>query len=65
MKIAKEFGSNSQSISNLEVTKLGLLLDVPEEKRVNFIEEHNVKDMSTRQLKEAIRSSSEMKLLID
>ena len=29
MKIAKEFGSNSQSISNLEVTKLGLLLDVP------------------------------------
>lgn len=59
MKIAKEFGSNSQSISNLEVTKLGLLLDVPEEKRVNFIEEHNVKDMSTRQLKEAIRSSSE------
>lgn len=62
MKIAKEFGSNSQSISNLEVTKLGLLLDVPEEKRVNFIEEHNVKDMSTRQLKEAIRSSSEKKI---
>ena len=62
MKIAKEFGSNSQSISNLEVTKLGLLLDVPEEKRVNFIEEHNVKDMSTRQLKEAIRSSSEKEI---
>lgn len=59
MKIAKEFGSNSQAISNLETTKLGLLLEIPEEKRANFIEEHNVKEMSTRQLKEVIKKSSD------
>lgn len=59
MRIAKEFSSNSQAISNLEVTKLGLLLDVPEDKRANFIEEHNVKEMSTRELKAAIRDTSE------
>lgn len=59
MKIAKEFGSNSQAISNLETTKLGLLLEIPEEKRANFIEEHNVKEMSTRQLKEVIKNSSD------
>ena len=33
-----------------------------QEEMKNFIEEHNVKDMSTRQLKEAIRSSSEKKI---
>lgn len=30
MNIAKAFSSNSQAISNLNVTKLGMLLDVPE-----------------------------------
>lgn len=59
MNIAKAFGSNSQAISNLSVTKLGMLLDVPEDKRENFIEEHNVKDMSTRELKEVIKSASD------
>lgn len=59
MRIAKEFGSNSQAISNLEVTKLGLLLDVPEDKRANFIAEHNVKEMSTRELKAAIKGESD------
>ena len=59
MRIAKEFNSNSQAISDLEVTKLGLLLDVPEDKRANFIEEHNVKEMSTRELRDVIRNSSE------
>ena len=50
MRIAKEFGSNSQAISNLEVTKLGLLLDVPEDKRANFIVEHNVKEIPAQQI---------------
>jgi hypothetical protein len=58
MRIAKEFGSNSQAVSNLEITKLGLLLDVPEEKRTSFIEEHNVREMSTRELKAAIRNNT-------
>lgn len=59
MNIAKAFGSNSQAISDLSVTKLGMLLDVPEDKRENFIEEHNVKDMSTRELKSVIKNASD------
>lgn len=60
MNIAKAFSSNSQAISNLSVTKLGMLLDVPEDKRENFIEEYNVKDMSTRELKAVIKSASDI-----
>lgn len=59
MNIAKAFCSNSQAISDLSVTKLGMLLDVPEDKRENFIEEHKVKDMSTRELKSVIKNASD------
>lgn len=57
MRIAKEFGSNSQAISNLGVTKAGLLLGIPNEKREEFIEKNDVKSMSTRELKKAIKQS--------
>ena len=57
MRIAKEFGSNSQAISNLEITKVGLLLDVPTEKREEFIEKHDLKSMSTREIKKVIKES--------
>lgn len=57
MRIAKEFGSNSQAISNLEITKVGLLLDVPTEKREEFIENHDLKSMSTREIKRVIKES--------
>ena len=57
MRIAKEFGSNSQAISNLEITKVGLLLDVPAEKREEFIEKHDLKSMSTREMKKVIKES--------
>lgn len=59
MRIAKEFGSNSQAISNLEITKVGLLLDVPTEKREEFIEKHDLKSMSTRDIKKAIKESGD------
>lgn len=59
MRIAKEFGSNSQAISNLEITKVGLLLDVPTEKREEFIEKHDLKSMSTREIKKAIKESGD------
>jgi hypothetical protein len=55
MRIAKEFGSNSQAISNLEITKVGMLLDIPSEKREEFIENHDLKAMSTRNIKKAVR----------
>lgn len=57
MRIAKEFGSNSQSISDLEITKVGLLLDVPSEIREEFIENHDLKSMSTRELKKVIKET--------
>ena len=57
MRIAKEFGSNSQAISNLEITKVGLLLDVPTEKREEFIEKHDLKSMSTREIKKVIKET--------
>lgn len=57
MRIAKEFGSNSQAISNLEITKVGLLLDVPTEKREEFIENYDLKSMSTREIKKAIKEA--------
>lgn len=57
MRIAKEFGSNSQAISNLEITKVGLLLDVPTEKREEFIENHDLKSMSTREIKKVIKET--------
>jgi hypothetical protein len=57
MRIAKEFGSNSQAISNLEITKVGLLLDIPSEKREEFIDNHDLKSMSTREVKKAVKES--------
>ena len=61
MRIAKAFGANSQAISNLEITKVGLLLDVPEDKRESFIENHDLKQISTRELKEIIKETVEKK----
>lgn len=57
MRIAKEFGTNSQAISNLEITKVGLLLDVPTEKREEFIENHDLKTLSTREIKKIIKET--------
>lgn len=57
MRIAKEFGSNSQAISNLEITKVGLLLDVPSDKREAFIENYDLKSMSTREIKKIIKDT--------
>ncbi len=61
MRIAKEFGSNSQSISNLEITKVGLLLDVPADKREDFMGKHDIKSMSTRELKSIIKKAVDRK----
>jgi len=55
MRAANEF-SNSQSISNLGVRKLFLLLDVPAEKREEFIDNNNLEDMTTRQLQKEVKN---------
>ncbi|HHX62470.1 MAG TPA: DUF3102 domain-containing protein [Epulopiscium sp.] len=64
MRVAKEF-PNFQTLGNLTQSKLFALLDVPEEKREDFIQENDVNEMTTRQLKDKIRSLKDEAIEID
>lgn len=65
MRIFEEYGAaqqsifgpeaNSQALGNLSYTKALRLLALPADEREAFVEEHNVEDMSTRELEAAIR----------
>ena len=70
MRIFREYGSMQQSIfggeaksqafANLTYTKALRLLAIPnEEEREQFIAEHNVEDMSNRELDKALREREE------
>lgn len=54
MKVANEF-ADSQAISNLEGTKVVMLLDVPVDMRDQFMEQNDIKKMTTREMKQAIK----------
>ncbi len=56
MRIAKEFGSNSQAISNLDITKVYLLMELPTENRDDFIANNDLKNMTTRDIKRKIKN---------
>ena len=58
MRLAREW-SNPSALADLGATKALMLLALPEEERDEFIEDHNVIDMSTRQLEQAIRERDE------
>lgn len=58
MRLAREW-SNPTALSDLGATKAITLLALPEEERERFMEEHNVIDMTTRQLEQAIRERDE------
>ncbi len=47
--------ANSQSIANIGYTQAVALLNIPAEERDDFIKEHNVPDMSIRELKQVIK----------
>lgn len=61
MKVAREYGdstgliSKAQALADFSITKALSLLKVPEEDRETFIEEHDVEDMTTRELEEEIK----------
>lgn len=62
MKLYTEFGSdqtslfgNSQTFLKLRPTQALEVLRLPEEEREEFVESHNVADMSTRQIKQAVQ----------
>lgn len=70
MKIYERYGSEqlsifgeakSETLGNLPYTKALKLLAVPEDEVEAFIEEHDVADMSTRELEQAIREREEAK----
>lgn len=54
MRIAKELG-NSQAISDLEATKIYMLMELPVEEREDFIQQNNLKNMSTREMKHVLK----------
>lgn len=70
MKVYREYGakqiapfgdnSNSQALENLSYTQAVLLMGIPQEEREPFIEEHNVENMSTRELQQVIREKQEL-----
>lgn len=56
MRIAKEYVSNSQAISNLEATKIYLLLELPVEEREDFVNQNDLQNISTREMKKKIKN---------
>ena len=58
MRLAREW-TNRQTLADLGAAKALTLLALPAEEREQFVEDHNVIDMSARQLKEAIRERDE------
>lgn len=71
MRLYREYGSdqgslfttvaNSQAIMNLDVSKALALTVLPPEEREEFVAEHDVEQMSTRDLKEALQENRELK----
>ena len=69
MRIFDEYGANqiplfgdnskSQALGNLSYTQAVALLTVPLEEREEFVKEHDIENMSTRQLQEAIKGQKD------
>lgn len=58
MRLAREW-TNRQTLADLGASKALTLLALPPEEREQFMEDHNVIDMSARQLEQAIRERDE------
>lgn len=61
MRLAREW-SNPTALSDLGATKALALLALPPEEREQFMEDHNVIDMSARQLEQAIKERDEARM---
>lgn len=58
MRLSREW-SNPTTLSDLGASKALMLLALPEPERDKFVEDHNVIDMSARQLEQAIKDRDE------
>ena len=70
MALASEYGGNqTQALARLSYTQAVLLLALPEEEREEFVESHDMEEMSTRELKrqlEALKGEkADMQLTMD
>ncbi|OUO10326.1 DUF3102 domain-containing protein [Flavonifractor sp. An4] len=63
MQLAREW-TNPQSIADLGATKAFKLLALPPEEREAFIQDHNVVDMSARELAQAIKERDEARMAV-
>ena len=61
MKLAREW-SNPNTLADLGASKALILLALPEGERDAFLEDHNVIDMSARQLEQAIKERDEARV---
>ena len=61
MKLAREW-SNPNTLADLGASKALMLLALPEGERDVFLEDHNVIDMSARQLEQAIKERDEARV---
>lgn len=68
MRIAREYGDNQlsmfggkdlQALGNISYTQAVALLGVPDYEREEFVQEHDVENMSTRELQQAIKERNE------
>lgn len=64
MRLAREF-SNPQALADLGATKALKLLALPQDEREKFVEDHNVIDMTTRQLEQAIKERDEARKAVE
>ena len=64
MKVAIEFG-DSESIPKVGLSKLIMLTSVSQEEREAFIEENPVEDMTTRELRQAIKEKKELERQVE
>lgn len=75
MKLFQEYGApqeslfgaevNSQTFGNLPYSKALALLAVPAEEREDFVRDNHVEEMSTRELKQAIKERDELRRQLD
>lgn len=72
MRLYKELGQeqlslfgDSQTLGNLRPTQALELLAIPAEERAEFLEENNVAEMSTRELRQAIRERDDAKKALE
>jgi chromosome segregation ATPase len=74
MKIAEEYGSNlqllfgensnSQALANLTYTQAVALLGVPSDEREDFVKDHDLESMTTRELEQAVKDRKELERLL-